>query len=78
MTTVKMFKTLMNTKHFNKNQRVWVQTTTGDMACKVIGKFRGSGRYVSTWLRYTKKTKPRFLEFDVVQSFADRYNIKAY
>ena len=38
--TVIMIKMPFKTKHFNKNQKVWVQITTGAMAAKVVGRYR--------------------------------------
>jgi len=79
-TTVEMFKMPFETKHFNKNQRVFIQYGTGAMAAKVVGKFRGKHRYVSAWVRWEKAEKekelmPEFKQIDVSSDFAKRHKI---
>lgn len=64
------------TKHFNKNQVVWVQLTTGMMAKKVIGKFRGKNRYVSAWVNYGNTTIPQIDKIEVDSAFAERHNLE--
>ena len=69
-----MFKMPFTTRHFNKNQKVWVEFTTGAEAACVIGKFRGKGRYVRAWVNWRSKGKaaPDFKEIEVEESFARR------
>ena len=66
------FKMPFPTKHFNKNQRVWVKFSTGAMAAEVTGKFRGKGRYVTAWVRWDSisKANPVFDRFNVDDRFA--------
>lgn len=56
MRNVMYFKMPFVTKHFNKNQKVFIQILTGAMAAKVIGKFRGKFSYRSSWVSWGKKT----------------------
>lgn len=81
MPTVIFFKMPFNTKHFNKNQKVWVQMTTGAMAASVAGKFRGRYRYVSAWVNWDKKDRqkypiPEFKKIDMEDGFIKRHNLK--
>ena len=77
---VLMFKMPFETNHFNKNQKVWVQLTTGAMAAKVVGRFRGRGRYVSAWVKWEKALRdkslmPVFKEFEVDDIFAKTHHL---
>ena len=79
--SVMMFKIPFRTKHFNVNQKVWVQKTTGDFAAKATGKFRGSGRYIEAWVNWDKadRTKypfPEFKEIEVAKSFAIKHGLQ--
>ena len=71
------FKMPFSTKHFNKNQRVWIKSTTGAMAAEVVGKFRGKGRYVTAWVNWdsNQKDNPEFEKFDVDDGFATRMGL---
>lgn len=76
-----MFKMPFKTKHFNKNQKVWVQMTTGAMAARVTGKFRGSGKYVSAWVNWDRGDRqkypmPEFKAFTVDNDFAERHDLQ--
>lgn len=78
--TVTFFKMPFKTKHFNKNQKVWIQITTGAMAAKVAGKFSGKYRYVSAWVNWDKSDRerypmPEFKRIDIDVSFAKRHNL---
>lgn len=80
MEKILMFNMPFETKHFNKNQKVWVQETTGAMAAKVVGKFMGKGKYVSAWVNWNRCDRkkypiPEFKEFDVDDSFAKKHGI---
>ena len=77
-----MFKMPFQTKHFNKNQKVWIQMKTGAMAAKVAGRFRGKGRYISAWVSWDHKNRekypfPKFQIFDVDDNFAKRCKLKS-
>ena len=74
-----MFKMPWKTKHFNKNQKVWVSETTGNMASKVVGKFRGSGRYVTVWVSWeNRQSLPIFKGIPVALSFCSRHKLYEY
>jgi len=75
-----VFKMPFETKHFNKNQKVWVQSTTGDMAARVIGKFRGKGRYVEAWVNWSANAKenPIFNTIDIDKAFAQRQRLQIF
>jgi len=80
MALVCMSKMPFKTKHFNKNQKVWVISHTGAMAANVCGKFRGKGRYVSAWVNWDRGDRekypfPKFIDFDVSDSFALRHGL---
>ena len=79
-TTVEMFKMPFETKHFNKNQKVFIQYGTGDMAAKVVGKFRGKHRYISAWVKWDRAIKekelmPKIKQIDINYDFAKRHQI---
>jgi len=71
MPQISMFKMPFDTKHFNMNQKVWVQSSTGAQAAGVYGKFRGKGRYVYAWVNWGGKNKipPTFQDIEVTDSF---------
>lgn len=76
------FKMPFETKHFNKNQKVWVQMTTGAMAAKVAGRFRGKGKYVSAWVNWDKTDRkkyplPEFKKIEMEADFIARHSLQA-
>ena len=77
--SVLMLKMPFQTRHFNINQKVWVQYLTGDQAAKVVGRFRGNKRYTSAWIHWRSKAKmelmKEFQQIDVDARFANRYNL---
>ena len=80
MPTVLMFKMPFETNHFNRNQKVWVQMSTGAQAAKVCGKYRGKGRYVSAWVSWYNNNKPHpkrpvpmFKKIEIDEDFAKRH-----
>lgn len=80
MITVIYFKMPFRTNHFNKNQKVWVQMTTGALAAKVAGRFRGRGKYVSAWVNWDKADRakypmPEFKKIDIDESFVTRHSL---
>ena len=70
-TTLFMFRSPTQTKHFNKNQKLWVMRLSGAMAAQVRGKYRGRGRYVTAWITWGKKgdEAPNLIDVPVTQSF---------
>lgn len=74
------FKMPFETKHFNKNQKVWVQITTGNMAAKVIGRFRGKHGYVCAWVSWDRKNResPDFKKIKVDRRFAENRGLLTY
>lgn len=76
---VKMAKLTFATKHFNQNQKVWLQITTGAMAAKVCGRRKGKERYISTWINWDKKgvEDPVFNDIKVSSDFAERHRLYA-
>ena len=75
MRQVRMFKMPFRTRHFNANQKVWVQMMTGACAARCIGKFRGSGRYVCAWVNWRAKDNPEIKQIEVEDDFAERIGI---
>lgn len=70
---VRVAKMPFRTKHFNENQKVWLQEMTGALAAKVVGRYRGSGRYISAWIKFDKPDKPapKWKVVAVNDAFAD-------
>ncbi len=75
MKSVKMFKMPFDTKHFNTNQKVWIATLSGNQSAKVVGKFRGKGRYVTAWVSWRGKVLPEIKELEVNCTFASRLGL---
>jgi len=77
MMKVLMFKMTFKTRHFNLNQKVWIKHTTGAMAAECVGRFRGSGRYVSAWVNWShgKRSLPKFIEIEVADKFATSHDL---
>ena len=77
MQKVKMFKMPFETKHFNKNQKVWIVSLSGAMSALVRGKFRGKYKYISAWVSWSTKQKqnPEIKEIIVSNNFAKRLDI---
>tara|TARA_R100001230_G_C5545887_1_gene75063 strand:+ start:115 stop:399 length:285 start_codon:yes stop_codon:yes gene_type:complete len=75
--SVRVAKMTHRTNHFNANQKVWLQMMTGDFAAKVVGRYRGKGRYVSAWIKWgtPKKPFPEWKTIDVEEAFAERHYI---
>lgn len=49
----------------------------GSLAAKVVGRYRGKGRYVSAWVKWDTQTKPmpEWATIEVDKSFAERHSI---
>ena len=60
-------------KCFNKNQKVFVETMTGQQACLCRGRFRGKGRWISAWFRWNDKNKHLF-NFKIIDIKKADYN----
>lgn len=75
---VRMFKMPFRTNHFNLNQKVWVMKTTGSLAARVVGRYRGRFRYTAAWVNWDKKgrTCPDFKEISVSAEFAIRRQLE--
>ena len=73
--SVHVAKMTHRTNHFNANQKVWLQYMSGALAARVIGKYRGKGRYVSAWVTWgtSDKPMPEWKIIEVNKSFADRH-----
>lgn len=67
------------TRLYNANQKVWLLFQTGSKACKVVGKYRGSGRYVEGWVNWRShdRSMPVFRLINVQQEFADRLGLQS-
>lgn len=65
------------TRLYNANQKVWLLFQTGSRACCVVGKYRGSGRYVRGWVNWRRhdRIEPVFQVIEVPQGFADRHGL---
>ena len=74
---VSFAKMTRRTNHFNPNQKVWLQMLAGSLAAKVVGRYRGKGRYVSAWVKWDTQTKPmpEWATIEVDKSFAERHSI---
>lgn len=66
------------TKLFKKNQLVWIQYLSGDMAAKVTGKYKGFGRYISAWVKWdgAQKPVPNIKTLSIDCGFANRMGIE--
>lgn len=75
-----MFKMTHQTRHFNKNQKVWLGYMSGQWAYLVVGKFRGKGRYVAAWVKYneTSKPQPNVIAVAVTKKFDEQIQNKAW
>jgi hypothetical protein len=74
---VMVAKMPFRTRLYNANQKVWLLFATGAEACHVMGKYRGSGRYVKGWVNWRSRDRsaPSFQLIDVPQEFADRHGL---
>jgi len=61
------------TKHFRKNQKVWLVQETGDDSVKVVGRYKGRHRYVTTWIK--KVNIERLIIADVSTAFAEKHSL---
>ena len=77
MVNVRLGKMPQKTKHFNKNQKVWLKMMTGDQAVLCVGKFRGRGRYVEAWVKWdNKKTlMPKWKTIQISDDFAIKHGL---
>lgn len=75
---VMVAKMPFQTRLYNANQKVWLLFQTGSDACCVVGKYRGSGRYVEGWVSWRSRDRsaPVFQLIDVPQEFADRHGLQ--
>jgi hypothetical protein len=80
MPIVMMCKLPFKTKKFNKNQKVWVVSTSGAQAFKVCGRFRGKWRYVTAWVNWCSNAKetPKWKKFNVDKQFVDTHNLLTF
>jgi len=74
---VRVAKMTHQTRHFNSNQNVWLQYMSGALAAKVVGKYRGRGRYVSAWIKWDipSKPPPEWKPIAVAAIFAERHSL---
>ncbi len=70
------FKLPESTRHFNRNQRVWVILATGNQSAYVTAKYRGVGRWVKAWVKWKDDTAPKIEEFAVEEKFCKRRGIR--
>ena len=77
MTMVNMTKCPRRTNHFNLGQKLWLQCMTGACAARVVGKFRGKGRYVEAWIKWDRKNDitPTWKTFEVAEDFAKKHDL---
>lgn len=64
-----MFKMPFKTNLFNKNQKVFVISTTGQLAFFVKGRHRGKGRYIKAWVKLKAEIMPRFIDVKMPRGF---------
>lgn len=71
MKEIDMFKMPFKSNLFNYNQKVWIIETTGNLACKCVGRFKGRGRYISAWVNWCHggRQKPDVKTFEISDSF---------
>ena len=76
---VMVAKMPFSTRLYNANQKVWLLFQTGSDACRVVGKYRGSCRYVQGWVNWRghDRSAPAFQLIDVPQEFADRLGLQS-
>jgi len=74
MKKIKMLKTAKKSKMWRKNQKLWFFHFTGSQASKVVGRYRGKGRYVCAWYHWNDKTLPDVIECDVKDEFYKMIN----
>lgn len=70
----RMFKMPFFTKHFNKNQKVWIVYLSGAMSAEVVGKYRGKGRYIKAWVSWDRKNRecPNVKEVTITKMFSKK------
>ena len=51
-----LFKITKDTKVFRKGQKVWASWSTGALAAMVRGRYKGSGRWVTSWVHWEDPT----------------------
>lgn len=75
---VMVAKMPFQTRLYNANQKVWLLFQAGSDACRVVGKYRGSGRYVQGWVNWRSRDRsaPSFQLIDVPQEFVDRHGLQ--
>ena len=47
-----LFKIIKDTRLFKKGQKVWGIYSTGALAAKVTGRFRGKGEWIKAWVHW--------------------------
>ena len=79
MKTLLMFKAQVDTKRFNKNQRVWVTKEYGNF-CQVYFKYKGRGHYVHGLLNKENKTVRNctFKKIEVTEEFYNKAIIRTF
>lgn len=77
MPKVTAFRMTYESDAFNLNQQVWVQSWSRSQAVRAIGRWRGTGRWVSAWVswRTSGNPMPRFVSIDVPEGFAGRHHL---
>lgn len=74
---VRMTKIQGNHIIYRDNQKVWLRRMTGNQAAEVVGRYRGRGRYVVGWLRWTgPEDVPKWVTCDVDDDFAARNRLE--
>lgn len=66
-----IIKLPFQTRHFNKNQTVFVVFGTGARAAYVRGKFRGKHRWVNAWIKWNDKNP---IEYKQINLSEEDYN----
>ena len=61
---------------YRKNQKVFVQSFSGNMAAKVCGRSKGSGRWISSWLNWKEDNPPVFKLIEIEDSFSKLHGLQ--
>lgn len=78
MIKVHTIKLPFKTNHFNEGQRVFVEFRTGGNACKVRGKYRGKGRYISAWFHWNDSDSEKVIFKEIELREKDYNSIYKY
>lgn len=68
---IRMLKLPFETKHFRKNQKLFVVYMSGNLACLCCGKYKGHGKRIRAWISWESKQRqaPMFFEAEINEQF---------